>query len=91
MKEIIIGAIIAIVIIGIFIGFGFYLSYTKVENVPLPNLVGLTIEEVKEKIEQKDLNIEIEGKGNIVVSQEPPYMDGYLIKSNSTIKLKTNN
>lgn len=89
MKEVLIGAIIAIVIIGIFIGFGFYLSKTKGKDVPLPNLVGLTLEEAKEKIEEMGLNIEIKGTGNTVISQEPPYLDGYVVKSGTTLLIET--
>lgn len=91
MKEMLIGAFIAIVIIAIIIGIGFNLSNNEIEDVQVPNLVGLSLEEARNKVEEIGLILEIEGTGNIVVAQEPLYIDGYRIKSNSTIKVEVGN
>ena len=86
-----IGAFIAIVIIAIIIGIGFNLSNNEIEDVQVPNLVGLSLEEARNKVEEIGLILEIEGTGNIVVAQEPLYIDGYRIKSNCTINVEVGN
>lgn len=91
MKEMLIGAFIALVIIAIIIGIGFNLSNNEIKDVQVPNLVGLSLEEARNKVEGIDLILEIEGTGNTVIVQEPLYIDGYTIKSNSTIKVEVGN
>lgn len=91
MKEMLIGAFIPIVLITIIIGTGFILSNNKVEDVLLPNLVGLSIEEARNKAEEIGLKIEIKGTGDTVIAQESLYIDGYKIKGNSTIKVEMGN
>lgn len=88
MKEMLIGAFIAIVLIAIIIGTGFILSNNKVEDVLLPNLVGLSLEEAKSKAEETGLILEIEGTGDKVIAQYPLYFDEYKVKSNSVIKIE---
>lgn len=91
MKEMLIGAFIALVIIAIIIGIGFNLSNNEIKDVQVPNLVGLSLEEARNKVEEIGLILEIEGTGNTVIVQEPLYIDGYTIKSNSTIKVEVGN
>ena len=91
MKEMLIRASIGIVIIAIIIGIGFNLSNNDIEDVQVPNLVGLSLEEARNKVEEIGLILEIEGTGNTVIAQEPLYVDGYTIKSNSTIKVEMGN
>ena len=63
------------------------------KDVDLPNFVGRDVNEVSQIIEKTKLNIEKveefnseveEGK---IFSQEPPYIEGYKVKENSTVKI----
>lgn len=47
MKDITIGIIIGIVIIGIFVGIGIFLNINMPKDVEIPNLIGLTVDEAK--------------------------------------------
>lgn len=72
----------------------FILQSGKTKNIQVPDLVGITLDEAKEKIKETKLKIEVEeerydleveeGK---IISQNPPYQESYSIKENSTIKL----
>ena len=70
------------------------LNIFKVEDVQIPNVVGLTKEQAEKKIEELKLKSEIlEETYNdtiekgIVISQTPTYMSNYKIKGKSTIGL----
>ena len=70
------------------------LNIFKVEDVQIPNVVGLTKEQAEKKIEELKLKSEIlEETYNdtiekgIVISQTPAYMSNYKIKGKSTIGL----
>ena len=89
---IIILLIILIPIIGFF-GTQAILSAGRTKDIALPNFVEMTREEAETAAEEANLVLEIteefsseveEGK---IVSQDPPYTDGYLVKEGSTIKL----
>ena len=86
----IIAVVIALPIIGFFVTQAL-LSAGQPKDVDLPNLVGKTLEEVQQELEgtkfvlerQEEYNEEIEaGK---VISQEPPFQEGYKVKEDSTI------
>lgn len=63
------------------------------KDVDLPNLVGKTLEEANKEIEKTDIKLEKTEEFNAdveagkIISQEPPYIDGYTVKENSTIKI----
>mgnify|MGYP005755598305 CR=1 FL=1 len=89
---IIILLIILIPVIGFF-GTQAILSAGRTRDIALPNFVEMTREEAETAAEEANLVLEIteefsseveEGK---IVSQDPPYTDGYLVKEGSTIKL----
>ncbi len=89
---IIILLIILIPVIGFF-GTQAILSAGRTRDIALPNFVEMTREEAEIAAEEANLVLEIteefsseveEGK---IVSQDPPYTDGYLVKEGSTIKL----
>ena len=90
-------SIIIIMILLFIISLGttsFILKLTKIEDVQIPDLVGLTQEQAEKKIEELNLNHEIiEQKYNdtiekgIVISQTPSYMSNYKVKGKSTIGL----
>jgi len=70
------------------------LKFFKVEDVQIPDVVGLTQEQAEKKIEELNLKYEIVeetyhdtiDKG-LVISQTPAYMSNYKIKGKSTIGL----
>ena len=63
------------------------------KDVDLPNLVGKTLEEANKEIEGTDITLEQTEEFNAdveagkIISQDPPYVDGYTVKENSTIKI----
>ncbi len=70
------------------------MDVTTVKNVPIPELVGKTEEEVKEALKGTKLQYEITGEdysGEIeegkMISQDPSYRKNFTIKENTTIKL----
>lgn len=70
------------------------MDVTTVKNVPIPELIGKTEEEVKEALKGTKLQYEITGEdysGEIeegkMISQDPSYRKNFTIKENTTIKL----
>lgn len=63
------------------------------KDVDLPDLVGKTLEEANKEIEGTDITLEQTEEFNAdveagkIISQDPPYVDGYTVKENSTIKI----
>ena len=63
------------------------------KDVDLPNLVGKTLEEANKEIEGTDITLEQTEEFNAdveagkIISQDPPYVNGYTVKENSTIKI----
>lgn len=67
---------------------------TKNKDVQVPNLVGLTIDEVKEKLNGKKLEYVISEEkydskvdAGLVISQKPEFKSEYMIKENTKIEL----
>ena len=70
------------------------LNIFRVEDVQIPNVVGLTKEQAEKKIEELNLKSEITEETyndtiekGLVISQTPTYMSNYKIKGKSTIGL----
>ena len=84
--------IILITIIGFF-GTKALMDAGVPKDVDLPNLVGKTLEEANKEIEGTDITLEQTEEFNAdveagkIISQDPPYVDGYTVKENSTIKI----
>ncbi len=91
ITSIIIG-IILIPIIGFF-GTKALMDMGVPKDVELPNLVGKTIEEANEELKDTDIKLEqteefnAEVEAGKIISQDPPFVDGYTVKENSTIKI----
>lgn len=84
-KFLIIG--ITVILIG-FIGVAVYNEELKLS---IPHITEITVKEAKEKIGELGLKLEINGSSNesdIVISQEPQYGSGYILKGD-TIKVST--
>ena len=92
--------IITVIILGIillpvigFFGMKTIMDWGVPKDVDLPNLVGKTLEEANKEIEKTDIKLEKTEEFNAdveagkIISQEPPYIDGYTVKENSTIKI----
>lgn len=91
ITSIILG-IILIPIIGFF-GAKAIMDAGVPDDIDLPNLVGKTLEEANAEIEGTDIKLErteefnAEVEAGKIISQDPPYVDGYTVKENSTIKI----
>ena len=91
----IITIIIAVILIPVICFFGAQaiLSIGSVEDVPLPNFVNMTREEAENTASEAGLQLEISEEFNSdveagkVISQDPPYLDGYTVKENSTVRI----
>lgn len=84
--------VILIPVIGFF-GTQAILNVGRVKDVSLPNFVNMTRQEAETKAQEAKVKLEIteefsseveEGK---IISQDPPYMDGYVVKEDSTVKI----
>ena len=89
-------AIIITLLLIFYFGTSIYLKIGTTKDVYIPNLVGLTVQEAKEKTKKLGLYIEVKNTSNenvsnssIVISQEPEYMMNYKIKEKSIISIKT--
>ncbi|MBQ2835349.1 MAG: Stk1 family PASTA domain-containing Ser/Thr kinase [Clostridia bacterium] len=88
-------------IVGLFILFAISLgatigiaNATRPKEVAIPNLVGKTVEEVKQILAENKLNyVEDESEFNTeyeagqIISQNPPYKEGRFIKENTDVKV----
>ncbi len=96
-KAIIISVIACIIILIPIIGFfgaQLVLDAGQPKDVNLPNFVGKTLEEAKTLLGEENITLEVseevydseieEGK---IISQDPPFIDGYQVKENTTVKL----
>ena len=88
--------IIALVIIIPLIGFfsmQAILNVGRGKDVALPNFANMTREEAEAKAQEAKVKLEITEEFNSdvekgkVISQEPPYMEGYVVKEDSTVKI----
>ena len=90
---IIILLLILIPVVGFF-GTQAVLNLGRGDDVNLPNFVNMTREEAERAAEEAGLQLEITEEFNSeveigkVISQEPQFVEGYLVKENSTVKLK---
>ena len=84
--------VILIPVIGFF-GTQAILNAGRTKDVTLPNFANMTREEAEAKAKEAKITLDIteefssdveEGK---VISQDPPYLEGYVVKENSTVKL----
>ena len=88
----IIAVVIALPIIGFFATQAI-LSAGQPKDIDLPDLVGKTLEEAQEELKDTKVIIEREEafddevEAGKIISQEPPYVEGYRIKEDSTIKV----
>ena len=88
----IVGLILLFVItIGLTIGIS---NATRPKDVEIPNLVGKTVDEVKDILKQNKLNYVEEGQEyntevpeGQIISQNPPYVEGRRIKENTDVKV----
>lgn len=86
--------IITSTILIIYFCFSVYLHIATPKDVQIPNLIGLTTQEAEITVKSLGLKLHIESDSNnnfkdeIVVSQEPMYMENYLIKGNSILTVK---
>ena len=88
----IVALVILIPIIGFF-GTQAILNAGRGKDVSLPNFANMTREEAEAKAKEAKITLDIteefssdveEGK---VISQDPPYLEGYVVKENSTVKV----
>lgn len=92
------GLIITLILIFLFAlslgGTILFMNLTKPKDVQVPNLVGKTVEEVKNTLKETKLSYEIKeekydtkiDKG-LVISQEPEYKSNYRIKENQKMQI----
>ena len=84
--------IILIPVIGFF-GTQAILNWGRVDDVNLPNFVNMTREEAEQAATNAGLQLEIteefssDVENGKVISQEPQYIEGYLVKDGSTVKI----
>ena len=88
----IVALVILIPVIGFF-GTQAILNAGRGKDVSLPNFANMTREEAEAKAKEAKITLDIteefssdveEGK---VISQDPPYLEGYVVKENSTVKV----
>ena len=88
----IIALVIIIPLIGFF-GMQAILNVGRGKDVALPNFANMTREEAEAKAQEAKVKLEITEEFNSdvekgkVISQEPPYMEGYVVKEDSTVKI----
>ena len=84
--------IILIPVIGFF-GTQAILNWGRVDDVNLPNFVNMTREEAEQTATNSGLQLEVteefssDVENGKVISQEPQFVDGYLVKDGSTVKI----
>lgn len=95
-KAIMIAIIVLIVILIPVIGFygtQAILNVGRAKDVKLPNLVGKTIEEAEQELNKSKLKIEKKEEFNSeievgkIISQNPPFIENYTVKENSTVEV----
>ena len=93
-KKLSIAIIILILFILSVVGTMLYFKLTKLEDVAIPNLVGISREEAEKMITDSKLKLgnvteeyNSEYAAGYVISQDPEYRENYKIKENSNINL----
>ena len=87
--------ILAIILIPVICFFGAQavLNIGSVDDVALPNFVNMTREQAQQLATESGLQLEVseefssDVEAGKVISQDPPYIDGYTVKENSTVKI----
>ena len=89
--------LIVVILIAIFFGaiFGAYTIFNKkVNDVQIPNLVGMNVEDAVNKLTELNLQYLVQDpvfsdtvSADAVISQEPPYQESYNVKEGSTVSL----
>ena len=93
LKVILIILLIILIPVAGFFGTSAILNAGRGKDVALPNFVNMTREEAEAQATASKLVLDIteefssDVEAGKVVSQDPPYIDGYLVKEESTIKL----
>ena len=71
------------------------INSTKLKNVQIPNLVGMTSEQANEELKKLKINYIIESEeynndveSGKIISQDPKYKDNFTVLEKSTIKVK---
>lgn len=90
---VIIAAIILIPLIGFF-GTKFILDAGTPNDVELKDLTGMTVEEAKQALANTKITLEVKEEtyndkveAGKIISQEPPFVEGYTVKENAIIKV----
>ena len=92
-KYILIVAIVILIPVIGFFGTQAILNIGRVKDVALPNFANMTRAEAEAKADEAKITLDIteeyssEVEIGKVISQDPPYLDGYVVKENSTVKL----
>lgn len=92
-KVILIILLIIIIPVAAFFGVQGVLNMGRVNDVALPNFVEMTREEAEAAAQEAGIQLEIteeyssDVEAGKVASQEPSYLEGYLVKEGSTVKI----
>ena len=92
-KVILIILLIIIIPVAAFFGVQGVLNMGRVDDVALPNFVNMTREEAEAAAQEAGIQLEIteeyssDVEAGKVASQEPSYLEGYLVKEGSTVKI----
>ena len=93
VKVILIILLVIAIPVGAFFGAQAILDAGRGDDIALPNFVNKTREEAESLAEQSNLVLEIteefssDVEAGKVISQDPPFLDNYMVKEESTIKL----
>ena len=93
LKVVLIILFIILIPIAGFFGTQAILSMGRVEDVQLPNFMNMTREQAETAATEANLQLEISEEFNSeveagkVISQDPPYIEGYTVKEESTVKI----
>lgn len=93
LKIIIIVLLVILIPVVGFFGTQAILSAGRTKDVTLPNFVEMTKEQAETKATEAGLVLEITEEFNSdveagkIVSQDPPYLEGYTVKEGSTVKI----
>ena len=92
-KYIIIVIVLILIPVVGFFGTQAILNMGRTKDVALPNFVEMTREEAERAAQEAGIQLDITEEFNSdveagkVISQEPPYVDGYTVKEESTVKI----
>ena len=92
-KYIIIAIVLILIPVVGFFGTQAILNAGRTKDVALPNFVEMTREEAERAAEEAKLQLNISEEFNSdvekgkVISQEPPFVEGYTVKENSTVNI----